>query len=456
VGDSPDVYLHRVTGGARVTFSPIMKLSLSPYIAITPTYTYAGYGLYPSYQSNNAVPASFSTAFSADGSKLAVASQDGVVVVWDVRSTKPLKVIQTDKERSSSTPTGSASGWIYDSPFDWGRSQARAPGWGVRSVKFSPKGVGREVLTFTEVCSWVYVVDLYSLTLVQHTSLLHVIDATTFETEEIIRVPAFDSPPPSRPHSARQRAESPSTTRPASLSTVERTHVHSSPLPPPPRIMLFSGALEETFRIPSADSTGRRWSHLRSAAYDDGEDIVVIPPLGDREVDEDVRRLFEGRHSVTLRMRDSSLDDSEGGSEGPRGDGRLEDEMDIDELDADCISSYSPSRAASPAPSSAAHAQSSSAPASSSLSRYDPARRASLLERRESSSPYMSRRGSSQALHRRRTGSGGPSTSEIDQDLAGMCFDPSGEYIYVGAVNGIAEWKVRGAEQRWWSEPSFA
>ena len=46
--------------------------------------------------------------------------------------------------------------------------------------------------------------------------------------------------------------------------------------------------------------------------------------------------------------------------------------------------------------------------------------------------------------------------AEVDQDLAGTCFDPSGEYIYVGAVGGIAEWKVRGAEQRWWSEATFA
>ena len=213
---------------------------------------------------------------------------------------------------------------------------------------------------------------------------------------------------------------------------------------------MFSGALEEAFRIPSVDSTGRRWSRLHSSAEDDGDDIVVIPQLGDREVDEDVRRLFERRHSVTVPMRGSSLDDMES----RRDDGRPEDEMDVDELDADCLSSYSPSRAASPAPTS--QTQPSSAPASSSLSRYDPARRAGLLERRESSSPYVTRRGSSQAVRRRRTGADSSSDAEIDQDLAGMCFDPSGEYVYVGAVHGIAEWKIRGAEQRWWSEPSFA
>lgn len=135
----------------------MMKLSLSPYIAALPMFTYTTYS---PYHASNPVPASFSTAFSANGSKFAVASQEGAVVVWDVRSTKPLKVIQTDKERSlpSSHGTSSASGWLYESSqaWEWGRGHGKAPGWGVRSVKFSPRGVGREVLTFTEVsnCAW--------------------------------------------------------------------------------------------------------------------------------------------------------------------------------------------------------------------------------------------------------------------------------------------------------------
>lgn len=157
VGDSPDVYLHRITGGAHVRFTQMEKLSLSPYITTFPSYAY---GLYSPYHSTTPVPASFSASFSANGSKFAVASQEGVVVVWDVRSTKPLKVIQTNKSRANPTSSaatdrghasGGASGWLYDSPWDWGRGSGRAPGWGVRSVKFSPRGVGREVLTFTEV-----------------------------------------------------------------------------------------------------------------------------------------------------------------------------------------------------------------------------------------------------------------------------------------------------------------
>lgn len=153
VGDSPDVYLHRITGGAHVRFTQMTKLSLAPYITTCPTYSYS---VYSPYHSSTPVPASFSAAFSANGSKFAVASQEGVVVVWDVRSTKPLKVIETDKSRPSTIsgrgyPTGAASGWLFESPWDWGRGAGKAPGWGVRSVKFSPRGVGREVLTFTEV-----------------------------------------------------------------------------------------------------------------------------------------------------------------------------------------------------------------------------------------------------------------------------------------------------------------
>ena len=147
VGDSPDVYIHRITGGSRISFTPIATLSLSPYIQQTHT---------SGYSPVSTIDASFSTAFSADGSKFAVASQEGVVVVWDVRSTKPLKVFQTDKTRATvaaaagrGVPAGAMGEW--DFPWDWSRSGARAPGWGVRSVKFSPSGVGREVMTFTEV-----------------------------------------------------------------------------------------------------------------------------------------------------------------------------------------------------------------------------------------------------------------------------------------------------------------
>ena len=152
------MFLHRLTGGSRLSFAPIAKLSLSEHI-------HRAHALSGGLSQVSSIPASFSTAFSADGAKFAVASQEGVVVVWDVRSTKPLRVFNTDKSRvtlgggagsgmgGGRIANGGASGFVYDSPWDWARGGGgmRAPGWGVRSVKFSPPGVGREVMTFTEV-----------------------------------------------------------------------------------------------------------------------------------------------------------------------------------------------------------------------------------------------------------------------------------------------------------------
>lgn len=105
------------------------------------------------YSANGALIASFSTAFSSDGTKYAVASQEGVVAIWDVRSSKPMKTFNTDKSRIS-LGHGGATGWLSDDPWDWTRNSYRAPGWSVRSVKFNNSGrygTGKEIMTFTEV-----------------------------------------------------------------------------------------------------------------------------------------------------------------------------------------------------------------------------------------------------------------------------------------------------------------
>lgn len=118
-----------------MTFEPIYNLMLPPPDS-SPI-------LYPS-----SLAASFSTAFSSDGMKFAVASQEGVIAVWDVRSTKPIKVIQTDKSRGIS----SDDGYLSDDPTDWTRGRSKAPGFSVRNVKFGGGGVsGKEVMVFTEV-----------------------------------------------------------------------------------------------------------------------------------------------------------------------------------------------------------------------------------------------------------------------------------------------------------------
>ncbi|KAF8348459.1 hypothetical protein F5887DRAFT_1071391 [Amanita rubescens] len=171
----------------------------------------------------NALAASFSTAFSADDAKFAVASQEGVVAVWDVRSAKSMKVFQMNKTTGlgpGSSGTGglwasgaaaagrsnsAASGWLFEDVHfhGGGAGTLRPPGW---SIKFGGGigGSGREVLAFTE-----------------HSNLLHVVDAKTFETEEIVRVPAAKgpamTPTPLTPSATGTR---PSSTRTASESSL--------------------------------------------------------------------------------------------------------------------------------------------------------------------------------------------------------------------------------------------
>lgn len=65
-----------------------------------------------------------------------------------------MKIFETDRTRSSGsgrTATGAASGWLYEDSWDWSNSSTKAPGWGVRNVKFSPGFGGKQLMTFTEV-----------------------------------------------------------------------------------------------------------------------------------------------------------------------------------------------------------------------------------------------------------------------------------------------------------------
>jgi len=86
VGDSPHVYLHGMTGGARFTFTPLAQLTLLPFDSPS--------NLHPSH-GGGALPASFYTTSSPSGSKFAIASQKGMLAVLGVRSRKPMKVFTT-------------------------------------------------------------------------------------------------------------------------------------------------------------------------------------------------------------------------------------------------------------------------------------------------------------------------------------------------------------------------
>ncbi|WVF72104.1 hypothetical protein IAT40_006916 [Kwoniella sp. CBS 6097] len=155
--------------------------------------------------------AGFSTAWSKDGRKFAVASQDGQVTVWDHRSSRPLAIFHTtatkatDAESSdapsftedisasrlSSSPSSSissGSGWNLVGP-DTNNVTLRDPITGVpsigtstsgreaaRVVKFSPEGSSRDLMVFSE-----------------ENSNIHIIDAQTFQSHLVIPVPHIPS-----------------------------------------------------------------------------------------------------------------------------------------------------------------------------------------------------------------------------------------------------------------------
>ncbi|KAF9058965.1 hypothetical protein BDP27DRAFT_1372006 [Rhodocollybia butyracea] len=557
VGDSSKVFLHRIHGGAQLDFSPIATLTVPPPDRDL---------LFSS------LAASFSTAFSRDGTKYAVASQEGVVCVWDVRSTKPLKVYQTDKATYNAHGVGNglASGFLSDDPSEWTRGKSKAPGWSARNVKFGSgggHGCGKEIMTFTE-----------------HTSLLHVIDARTFETEEIITVPSV-APPPSKPRSPQvpgvssPRNSSSPRVVPRSRSTPSRGGTYVRPYQRPAsnaRALAASivnpgsssrhgredphqgypylspyVALEDTFRIPSgvgsSGSSGSRaagagsgagsggsvggtdqWRNgaWRNATWEDvgggggdgdgdgdggiEEDLVVIPPLGDRQVEQDVRALLRG-HGIRARMRrdGSAAADLDGEStrgrdrdrerdadaDADRDRARDADAMDIADFDEemgqdyewDCISTHSSrdpsrvqSRSSSPVPSSipfphfppftpfsfaggAAGAGIGSgmgagmgAGTSSATNRWRVWPRVEVVENHDSEergawpSPISPMSPTSPLSPMNSYPVIPMEATNADLDIAGTCFDPSGGYVYAATTEGIMEWNVRGSEKRWW------
>ncbi|KAF9223642.1 hypothetical protein BS17DRAFT_780992 [Gyrodon lividus] len=415
VGDSPRIYLHQLTGGPYITFTPIVTLGIPPPDA----------RLYSS-----SLSASFSTAFSSDGTKFAVASQEGVVAVWDVRSTKPIKVTQTNKTRlpAGLLGNGGANSIMSDDPWDWTRGNSKAPGWGARSVKFGAGGThgrpGHEIMTFTE-----------------HTNLLHVIDARTFETEEIVRMPSVvrrESSPSASPHV-------PSISSPSRLSPAPPPSLRQVVQPPRTmhpvefRVNSFPNSAPFSTWRPSHRILRRRDGSDNVDYYDE---VVVMPPLGDNGV-EDIREVF-ARPGFRARLTHRSDSHSQPPARGSSGmhaysnngvEGEDVDNMDIDEPETDCIS-RAPSRSSSPPPSLHLPLQPPPSPSRSiALARYSNTRHSSRPSRRTIT---------------RESFVADQVAQNSDLDIAGTCFDPHGGFIYVATTGSVSEWAIRGAEKRWW------
>ena len=209
--------------------------------------------------------------------------------------------------------------------------------------------------------------------------------------------------------------------------------------PPPPQVV---EALGDTFRISASNSSGPRTSlssmRMRSRlrnradteADEDTEPFIMIPALGDAAVENEVRQLLD-RHG--LRTVGSSSDnqssygrDYRSTVEGEQERAQERDSMEVDELESDCIDSHAPSRAASPMPPTRIPLRISPPPMRIPSPRQQP-----RLQRR-------------------------PTVRKDDLDIAGLCFDPSGGFVYVASVDGVAEWSIRGADKRWWSDSQWA
>ena len=98
------------------------------------------------------------------------------------------------------------------------------------------------------------------------------------------------------------------------------------------------------------------------------------------------------------------------------------------EVETDCLTSRAPSRAASPPPSVSA---------------------------RQRRFPMHSDNDSVGALGAETEAARTVGTPP-HLDLAGICFDPRGSWLYVASTAGIVEWGVRGGEKRWWAEAVWA
>ncbi|EIW84377.1 hypothetical protein CONPUDRAFT_163522 [Coniophora puteana RWD-64-598 SS2] len=435
VGDSSEVFLHQISGARHVTLTPISTLSVPD---ASPSASY----------SSSTPFASFSTAFSADGMKYAVASQEGVVAVWDVRSSKPMKVIHTDKTARA----GEGGGWTSEDPTEWTRGYMRAPGWGVRSVKFGSAQGGHEVMTFTE-----------------HTNKLHVVDARTFETEEIVRVPSI--------RRALDGGEGRSKPIPTRRATVPVPRVRPTLYDSPEELAEHASLSRESL-------SSRMWTSYIHADEDDrgrgdGDEVMdadsyvlsILDQVRNRDEEEhhdndseDDEEEQEDDDSSPVLIINRSRSARERDHEHDQGQG----EMDVDELEADCLSSHAPSRSSTPPlqglsptmlPTASFPSLPSapmSSPAQQLLRSRQPRRRDALFDFEGPRRVGVGTGVGAGTHHYERMQHQHQHQHQRDVDLAGTCFDPSGAFVYAASTEGVVEWAVRGAGKRWWGSGAWA
>ena len=280
----------------------------------------------------------------------------------------------------------------------------------------------------------------------QHTSLLHLIDARTFETEQIVRIPD----PTIGCLQTSGRLGHRSTRSESAISNIPITN---------------------SMGLPVLTSDGPFGPD--EEADDDG--VVVVPRLGSSREEEDVSRLLRRhglrttrtrltptrRRSQSQQDRDEEMEMTDVDEHEDRGD-----DMEIDELETECLSSAAGSRAGSPSPmvtyNPSSHTFSSPSLTTSTLSSGPPyvsrRPRGTRTTNQTSANPPRSLRVLVNAGRARRQETLTEESLKVENtlDLAGVCFDPTGSHVYVGSSKGVVEYRIKGGEKTWWSDTQWA
>ena len=207
----------------------------------------------------------------------------------------------------------------------------------------------------------------------------------------------------------------------------------------------------------------------------DDDGVVVVPRLGSSREEEDVSRLLRRhglrtartrlrpirRRSESQQGRDEDMEMTDVDEHEDRGD-----QMEVDELETECLSSAAGSRAGSPTPMAAynppSHTFSSPSLTTSTLSSGPPyVARRPRGTRTINPVPTNSSRNLRVLVNAGRARRQETLTEESLRagdtlDLAGVCFDPTGSHVYVGSSKGIVEYRRKGAEKTWWSGTQWA
>ena len=206
----------------------------------------------------------------------------------------------------------------------------------------------------------------------------------------------------------------------------------------------------------------------------DDDGVVILPRLGSSREEEDVSRLLR-RHGLrtartrlrSTRRRSETQQDGDGDLEMTDVDEQEDrgDDMEVDELDTECLSSAGGSRAASPtsmATYNPSHTFSSPSLATPMLSPGPPyvARRPRGMRTvnpvSANSITTLRVLASASRVRRQETLTEESQKAEDTLNLAGVCFDPTGSHVYVGSSEGIVEYRLKGAEKTWWSSTQWA